>query len=65
MASDEIVRTDDEIREVIVWAYDGKLQGGHYRRKKYEDGLIEMFDWLTDRNAIPIIDKPSGEAEGR
>lgn len=53
-ATYEIVRTDDEIKRVLNWAREGQERGSHYRGMKYEDGLLDMLDWLTDRDADPI-----------
>ncbi len=51
-----IVRTDEEIQQILDWATEGQNHGSHYRAMKYEDGLRDMLDWLTDRDADPIIE---------
>jgi hypothetical protein len=55
-ATFEIVRTDEEIQKVLDWARDGQERGSHYRGMKYEEGIRDMFDWLTDRDTDPIIE---------
>lgn len=52
----EFVRTDAEIQTVYEWAKEGQLQGSHFWGMKYEDGLLDMLEWLTDRDADPIIE---------
>ena len=41
-----IVRTEEEISEVINWAFDGINDGSHFSGESYEQGIIDMYDWL-------------------
>jgi hypothetical protein len=45
--ADEIIRNETEIQRVLNWAQQGVQNGSHFRNMKYEEGLIEMFDWLV------------------
>lgn len=41
------IRTNEEIDRVLNWAHEGRAQGGRYSGMSYEDGMIDMLDWLT------------------
>ena len=40
----EVVRSDDEIDDLLDKCYDG---GTHYRGMTYEDGIRAAIEWLT------------------
>ena len=44
---DTIVRSRDEIDEVLNWASEALENGPHYPGQSYEDGLMAMYDWLV------------------
>jgi hypothetical protein len=55
MEAERIVRRKQEIEGVLQWADDGIRTGSHYRGLKYEEGLIDMYEWLTGiRDESPI-----------
>lgn len=51
-----IVRTEDEINQILNWACEGKDDGSHYPGMSYEDGLVAMYDWLIGQ----IDERPDG-----
>lgn len=42
----QIVRTDQEIARVENWAFAGQDEGTRYEGVTYEQGLIDMLEWL-------------------
>lgn len=42
-----IVRTEQEINWVANWAHTAIDEGTHYAGMSYEQGLVDMLDWLT------------------
>lgn len=44
--SEKIVRTEEEIDRVYQWAQEGVVEGGRCPGQSYEDGIIELIDWL-------------------
>lgn len=43
----EIIRSDAEISRVVGWAFEGRAKGSHYVGMSYENGIMDMLDWLT------------------
>lgn len=52
----EIVRTDEEISNVIDWCYEANEKGSHYTGMSYEDGIRAAIDWLTGYNDDSLMD---------
>ena len=44
-----VVRTDAEIDRVEAFAYAGMEEGSRYPSMSYEQGLLDMLDWLRGR----------------
>jgi len=44
---DTIIRSDEEIGEVVNKAFDFREQGSPFFGMSYEDGILNMLDWLT------------------
>lgn len=42
----KIVRTPEEIDRVYQWAQEGAAEGGRYSGQNFEEGIIELIDWL-------------------
>lgn len=42
----DIVRTEQEIARVENWAFAGLDEGTRYVGMTYEQGLIDMLEWL-------------------
>ena len=43
----ELVRTDQEIRDVIQWCFEANDNGSHYAGMSYEEGILVAIDWIT------------------
>lgn len=43
----DIAKTEQEINRVANWAYTGIDEGTRYPGMSYEQGLVDMLDWLT------------------
>ena len=43
----ELVRTDQEISEVIGWCFEANDNGTYYSGMSYEDGIRAAIDWIT------------------
>ena len=43
----KIVRSDEEINRVLNWAGEGLDQGAHFPGMSYENGILNMLDWLN------------------
>ena len=54
---ERIVRTQEEINEVMQWAEDALDQGTHYAGMSYEEGITAMYNWLMGDND----DRPDDE----
>lgn len=55
MSRRTIVRTDDEINDVLNQAADGINDGSQYPGMSYEDGIQAFADWLFgDTNDKPF-----------
>lgn len=48
----QIVRTDQEIARVENWAFAGLDEGTRYAGMSYEQGLIDMLEWLRGDNDV-------------
>ena len=49
MATDyRIVRSDDEIDDVLNECAEAEESGSKFSGMSYEDGMMAMFHWLTD-----------------
>jgi hypothetical protein len=46
-----IVRTDEEIDALEVWAAEGQDRGTHFSGMSYEDGIWYVLDWLRNPDA--------------
>ena len=44
---DKIIRTPEEINEVLNECTDGKENGSQYPGMSYVDGIQSMYDWIT------------------
>lgn len=54
----EVVRTDKEIEKVLDKAIDGVAKGSKYPGMSFEEGVREMYDWLTgDQDEPPLEDE--------
>lgn len=42
----DVVRTEQEIARVENWAFAGLDEGTRYAGMTYEQGLIDMLEWL-------------------
>jgi hypothetical protein len=49
----EIVRGQDEIDRVLNWAVDGLHAGTRYAGMSYEQGILDMHDWLVGDSDQP------------
>ncbi len=56
----EIVRTQEEIDDLIEDAYYWKGTG-RFRGMKFEEGLVEMLDWLTDKDVERPLPVPESD----
>jgi hypothetical protein len=53
----EIVRTEEEFNRVWNWADDGHNMGTRYPGMSYEQGIIDVMNWLCgDDNHAPDED---------
>lgn len=53
----DIVRAEHEVNRVANWAYMGIDEGTRYPGMSYEQGLVDMLDWLTgDSDRAPDED---------
>lgn len=43
----EIVRTDEEIDDVLDKCFEAEQSGSKYRGMSYEQGIRYVIDWLT------------------
>ena len=43
----KIVRTQEEIEQVLNWIAEAFDAGTHYPAMSYEDGIDDMFRWLV------------------
>lgn len=48
----EIVRTETEIDRVLNWAAEGVEQGTRYSGMSYEQGILDICDWLTGHSGV-------------
>jgi hypothetical protein len=53
----KVVRTDEQIERLDVWAMYAQDKGTNYPNQIYEDGVRDTLDWLFGREDI----SPSGE----
>lgn len=56
MTAPRIVRTQDEIDELLNRASDARDQGSKFPGMSIEDGILDFYDWLigsTDENPYP------------
>jgi len=54
----EVVRTDEEINRVLDKVMEAQQKGSKYRGMSFEDGIREMYDWLTgDQDEPPMEDE--------
>lgn len=49
----QIVRSDDEIHAQMDRAFDGLDRGSKYPGLSFEEGVQQMFDWLTGQSSEP------------
>jgi len=42
----ETVRTEEEIARVENWAHEGLNRGSHYPGMSYEQGILNVLEWL-------------------
>jgi hypothetical protein len=50
----QIVRTDDEVGDLITECVKASLEG----TSEFEDGVFAAIDWLTCKNALhPLVSK--------
>lgn len=48
----EIVRTEEEVNRVLNWAMEGVEQGTRYSGMSYEQGILDICDWLTGHSEL-------------
>ena len=63
----DIVRSEQEIARVENWAFAALDEGTHFAGMTYEQGLIDMLEWLRgDTNNAPDEAPcgPSSECDG-
>jgi hypothetical protein len=53
----EIVRSEEEIDRLEIWAAEGQNNGTHYSGMSYEDGIRETLDWLFGRRDTSPADE--------
>lgn len=52
-----VIRTTEEIDAVLAKAQNGVDDGGKYCGMLFEEGILEMFDWLVgNHNESPMPD---------
>lgn len=52
-----IVRSKEEIDDLLEWVFEGVEEGTHYHGMSYEEGIRNTIDWLTGFTD----DNPKGE----
>jgi hypothetical protein len=53
----EIVRSEEEIDCLEVWAAESQNNGTRYSGMSYEDGIKETLDWLFGRRDTSPADE--------
>ncbi len=43
----EIIRSEEEINDVLNWVIEAATKGSHYPGMSYEEGVESMYDWLV------------------
>lgn len=48
---EEIIRTPEEINEVLNTAADGEMDSSKFPGQNYESGIATFWRWLTEKDA--------------
>jgi hypothetical protein len=53
----EIIRTPDEINDVLNEAADGENEGTRYPGMSYENGINNFYNWLVGNTDDPVFEE--------
>jgi len=58
----ELVRTEEEIADLMCRSYEAMIEGGRHPQMTYEQGIVAAVRWLTEPDDD---DDPMDDDEGK